>query len=163
MTVYSFFEGAFNPSDPVVWITMATLSCPSPFGYAIAYITVSHISVWDSQSSVLTREGPLASRLRMTPCQKNAWREERAVQPRSLDHRLEKQHILFHSQSRQRSGATEKPRLASGCLSGHSCHCDPGDIEGRHPWQRLSTHPKHTHTAALTTCMGSLPKSLLCF
>lgn len=165
MTVCSFFEGVVNPSNPVVWITIATVSCHSPFGYTVASITVfrSHISYWDSQSSVLTREGPLASRLWMTPCQRNAWREERAVQPQSLDQCLEKQHILFQSQTCHPSGAIEKPCLSPGCLSGQL------SLWSWRHWKDVIhgssfPHTPNTHTAALSTCMWSLSKQIfLCF
>lgn len=63
----------------------------------------------------------------MTPCQRNVWREEWAVQPLSLDHRLQKLYILLQTRPCQPSGAIEKPCLAPGCLSAHDCHRDLGD------------------------------------
>lgn len=145
MTVYSF-EGVVNLGDPVVWITIATVSYHLPFGYAVASMTVfwSPISFWASQGSVLTREGPLASSLWMTTCQRNAWREERAVRPQSLDHRLEK---AAHPLPKSEPSASRCHREAMFNLW-LFCYCDPGDA-GRTSSKAAASHTPQTLTPQL--------------
>lgn len=161
MTVYSFFWGGWLLSDPVVWITIATVSCHSPFGYAVTSITVfqAHISFWDCQSSVRTREGPLASRLwwRLSEeCLKG-----RACGPAPESRRPSRKaaHPL------PKSNLSEKPCLAPGCLSGHSFHCDPGDT-GRTSSVAAASHTPHKHShrsSILHVCDHFLNKSSCVF
>lgn len=164
MCLFLFFEGVVTLNDPVVWITIATVSSHSPYAYTAVSLALfwSQISFWDSQSSVQTREGPLASRPWVTPCQRNAWREERAVQPLSLDHCLEKQHILFQTRSHHRVPQRSRvdllfvwPRLSLSSWR----HRDNGNL-----WQQLDflphalrTHKHSSFLIHLITSWSNLP------
>lgn len=147
MTVYSYFEGVVNLSDPVVPVTIVTTS-GHLHHHLHYYISVSYF-LFEIPKAVYWHVRVLWR----VDC---GWRDVRgmpegksgAAQPQSLDHRLEKQHILFQSQTCLGSVATEKPCLPLGCLCGHGCHRDPGDT-GRTSSMAAASHTPQTLTLQL--------------
>lgn len=143
-----------NLSDPVVWITIATVSThrlvtPSPpllyFGLIFPF-EIPKAVCWHVR--VLWRVDYGWRHVRGMP-EGKSWRSSP-----SLDQRLEKQHILFQSQTCQRSGATVKLCLTPG----HSCHCDPGDT-GMTSSMAAASHTPHSLTPQLFLCDHFLNKS----